>query len=66
MWNRDIEQDDEEDRLNGEKMMEEMKKRGLTNTEIYEEMKRDFIKHHKVDLSIDKLIDEWEIDNEVM
>lgn len=57
-------EEDEDDKQEKEKMVEEMKKRGVTMTELYEELKRDFIKAHKVDLSIDKMIDEWEIEGE--
>ena len=57
-------EEEADDKLENEKMIEEMKKRGVTMTEMYEEMKREFIKAHKVDLSIDKFIDEWEIEGE--
>jgi len=42
-----------------------MKKKGMTMTEIYDEMKREFLKNHKVDLKIDKMIDDWNIETEV-
>jgi len=61
----EIEEEDEADRVREERLIEEMKKKGMTMTEIYDEMKRDFIKHHKVDLNLDKIIDDWNIETEV-
>ena len=63
--NREVEEEDEEEKASREKMMEEMKAKGLTMTDMYNQMKRDFIKAHKVDLAIDSIIDEWNIETEV-
>lgn len=62
---REIEEEEDEEKINREKMIEEMKAKGFTMTDIYNQMKRDFIKNHKVDLAIDSIIDEWNIETEV-
>jgi RNA polymerase-associated protein RTF1 len=61
----EIEEEDEIDKQREEKLIEEMKKKGMTMTEIYDEMKREFLKNHKVDLNLDKLVDDWNIETEV-